>query len=494
MKKIIYIFFAVISFTSCNVNLPDEFSQANTHADIYPTYRNITIPYNIAPLNFKINEAGDKYICRISCGDEELITDSKVVKHDIKKWRSLLENNKGKELIADVFVKKESGWVKYLSDTLRISEYPIDSHISYRLIEPSYVSYEDLSICQRDLTTFNEKAIYRNTLLNKRNDSQCINCHSFQNNDPNTMQFHVRQYLGGTVVMTDGEIKKVNLKNDNIISGGVYPAWHPKKKLIAYSVNNTNQSFHTRDAQKIEVFDTESDLILYDVENDVVYPILVNTPELEVFPTWSPDGTYLYYCVSDFKQIYDDIAIDLKRRFTELRYDIYRMSFDTVTYKFGEPEPFVIESENKKSATFPRFSPCGNYLLYTCADYGVFHVWHKSSDLKMFNVNENRYVNMDKLNSDDSESYHSWSTNGKWVVFSSRREDGSYTRPYISYINEDGEADYPFILPQKDPDFYGDFYKSYNIPEFMTGPVTVSSLKFKDVIKREAKDAIYRAE
>ena len=133
MKKIIYIFFAVISFTSCNVNLPDEFSQANTHADIYPTYRNITIPYNIAPLNFTINEAGDKYICRISCGDEELITDSKVVKHDIKKWKLLLENNKGKELIADVFVKKESGWVKYLSDTLRISEYPIDSHISYRL-------------------------------------------------------------------------------------------------------------------------------------------------------------------------------------------------------------------------------------------------------------------------------------------------------------------------------------------------------------------------
>ena len=78
-----------------------------------------------------------------------------------------------------------------------------------------------------------------------------------------------------------------------------------------------------------------------------------------------------------------------------------------------------------------------------------------------------------EVNSDDVESYHSWSSNSRWFVFSSRRIDGLYTRPYIAYVDEDGKVGKPFLLPQKDAGFYQSFMKSFNIPEFITGKVKV---------------------
>ena len=80
------------------------------------------------------------------------------------------------------------------------------------------------------------------------------------------------------------------------------------------------------------------------------------------------------------------------------------------------------------------------------------------------------------MNSNDTESYHSWSSNGRWVVFSSRRLDGLYTRPFIAYVSERGEVFKPFLLPQQDTDFYSLLMKSFNIPEFVKGAVTVKRL------------------
>jgi hypothetical protein len=85
------------------------------------------------------------------------------------------------------------------------------------------------------------------------------------------------------------------------------------------------------------------------------------------------------------------------------------------------------------------------------------------------------------LNSNDVESYHSWSSNSRWIVFSSRRDNGSYTRPYLAYVSESGQTGKPFVLPQKSPDFYELRYKSFNIPEFITGPVSISIRRLEKV-------------
>jgi len=70
-----------------------------------------------------------------------------------------------------------------------------------------------------------------------------------------------------------------------------------------------------------------------------------------------------------------------------------------------------------------------------------------------------------EVNSDRCDSWHSWSSNSRWFVFSSKRDDGLFTRLYISYLDEEGRAHKPFLLPQKDPAFYDGYLRVYNVPE-----------------------------
>ena len=101
--------------------------------------------------------------------------------------------------------------------------------------------------------------------------------------------------------------------------------------------------------------------------------------------------------------------------------------------------------------------------------------------------------NLRTINSKDVESYHSWSSNGRWILYTSRRDDGGYTRLYIAYFDKNGRAHKPFILPQKDPYFYDDYYKSYNVPEYMLEPVTITPQEFARHIDQEAQQAKFKS-
>ena len=60
------------------------------------------------------------------------------------------------------------------------------------------------------------------------------------------------------------------------------------------------------------------------------------------------------------------------------------------------------------------------------------------------------------------------------MVFSSRRDDGLYTKPYVGYVDADGRAHKPFLLPQKEPgEYYDALMFSYNIPELVSGKVQI---------------------
>ena len=78
-----------------------------------------------------------------------------------------------------------------------------------------------------------------------------------------------------------------------------------------------------------------------------------------------------------------------------------------------------------------------------------------------------------RVNSNRSESWHAWSSNGRWIVFASKRRDGLFGRLYISYVDADGRTRKPFLLPQEDPAFYDSFLKTYNVPEMIKEPVQI---------------------
>ena len=482
---------ACFSCFSCAPQMPDNYTESTDAADIYPDYRDVTVPPNIAPLRFIVDEEADAYAVRISGPDGEWTTDKREVTPGVDEWHDMTARARGRALDVEVFVKHGDGWTRRKPFRIHVAEEDIDPYLSYRLISPSYVTYKDLTLNQRNLTNFDESVIYGNMINTDVEHAQCINCHSYQNYNPARMQFHVRENYGGTVIAYDGKVTKVNLKTDSLISAGVYPAWHPREKLIAYSVNQTGQTFHTRDLQKIEVQDMRSDLILYDVERNEVTRIKGDPDEMEVFPWWSPDGKYLYYASARFvrKDTSENLEKETILRYKEIKYNLYRRRFDAARHAVDSAELVVDAAAIGKSATRPRISPDGRFLMFAMGKYGVFHIWHKDADLYLMDLRTRQVRPMTEINSNDVESYHTWSSNGRWVVFSSRRNDGNYTRPFFAYIDKDGRGRKPFELPQEVPDMHRRFTRSYNIPEFMSAPVDIAPQEFARLIRKDAVPA-----
>ena len=494
IKCITFFYLPICSFflVGCTAAIPEQYTELKEYPVVYPDYRGITIPYNIAPLNIAYEMEGDKFVTELKVDGQVLVMRGKQTDWKLKQWSTLLESAKGKTIELNTYVQSGGAWVKYRPIKWRVAVEPIDPYISYRIIAPSYVTYEDLSIRQRELATFDEQMIYNNMLLSTGKDGQCINCHSYKNYKTDNMQFHARQHKGGTLLVTPNEVKKINLKTDSTISAGVYPAWHPTHNFIAYSINDTGQSFHTRNNNKIEVQDLRSDLILYDIDRNEVSFIEHDTLEWEVFPTWSPDGKTLYYCSAHMEiQDYAQREREIIDRHKEFQYNIYRKTFNPETRTFGPSELVLDAKAMGRSATFPRISPDGRYLLFGMGEYGCFHIWHKDADLYLIDLGTMQLRNIKEVNSSDVESYHAWSSNGRWMLFTSRRDDGGYTHLYIAYFDKQGKAYKPFILPQRNPYFYDDYYKSYNVPEFMVEPVTITPQEFARYLDTDAQSVTF---
>ena len=492
IRNILYIGLCLAMMGCSGPSVPEVFTESKDLPKIYPDYTNVTIPTNIAPLTFELDEAVDEMIARYAVGDKELVFEGKA-QPQMDDWRLLTEKAKGGAMTVDVYARRADQWTHYKPFNIFVSPDSIDSYLSYRLIYPSFVDYKTLTISQRCLENYDESVIYDNVLCGLEKDRQCINCHSYQQYNPERMQFHARQNFGGTIIAYDGHIKKVDMKNDSILSAGVYPAWHPWLKLIVYSTNMTAQSFHTTHHNKIEVYDSESDLIAYDIDKGEVTNLENDANELEVFPAWAPDGKTLYYCSAHFE--WKDSALtkvdEIIKRSQEIKYNIYRKRFNPETMAFGPRELVFSADSLNKSATLPRISPDGRYLMFALAEYGVFHIWHHDADLWLLDLQTGQARALQEINSPDTESYHSWSSNGKWVVFSSRRDDGTYTRPFFAHIDNNGHGTKPFELPSADPDYHRQFMRCYNIPEFMHGPVTTKPQTFAEILKGEGTPVKY---
>lgn len=479
---------------ACSPSVPQGAVPSSSKARLSVDNDSAMLPPNIAPMNFAINEAGDDYVTHVwSDADHDGFTvGGREVEMPEDDWHALLAGARGHNIHTDVYVRHGDRWTRYRSILNPVSTDSIDPYITYRLIEPGYVDYEEMTICQRNLSNFEERQIYNNMMLSDGDNGQCINCHTPQDyGRTGRSLFHVRQAFGGTVFIHGDSVTKVNLKTDSTLSAGVYPAWHPKRNLVAFSVNETGQVFHTRDIQKIEVLDFASDLILYDADRNTVYDLDKRKDEFETFPAWSPNGLDLYYASAHFEQQTDDIDQELDSAYQQLKYNLYCRRMDPKTGKFGDRQLIFDAAALGKSAAFPRISPDGRWLLFSLGDYGQFHIWHRSGDLWLMDLTTHKAHALSEVNSPRTESYHTWSSNGRWMMFTSRRGDGNYTRLYFAHIDRDGHVSRPFLLPQHDADTYQHLLKSYNTPEFLTQPVKPTIVDLTQAIQQPAQPARY---
>ena len=468
---------ALCLFSCRQASVPTQYQQSKELPRIYPDYADVTIPVNMAPMNFELLVGANDAVVRYSAGSGEIVCGGLKARPQLDEWKALTREAQGKDISVEVYAENNGQWVRFKPFSIHVSADSITPWLSYRLISPSYVSYEELTLNQRCLENFDEQVFVDNMLCSTESGGQCVNCHSYQQHNPQRMQFHARQNHGGTVIAYDDQIEKVNIS-------AVYPSWHPWLKLIAYSTNKTMQSFHTSHPNKIEVLDSESDLIVYDVDKHEVTTIENRPNELEIFPCWHPDGKWLYYCSAHFEYQADSVdASEITLRHKEVKYNIYRKPFDPDSRQFGERELVFAADTLGMSATLPRISPDGRWLLFTMGEWGCFHIWHHDADLWLMDLKSGEARPLEECNSNDTESYHSWSANGRWIVLSSRRYDGVFTRPFIAHVDADGKAAKPFELPAADPDYHRQLIKSYNVPELMLGPVPYTPQQMAAALK-----------
>ena len=141
-------------------------------------------------------------------------------------------------------------------------------------------------------------------------------------------------------------------------------------------------------------------------------PQLSSKESFETFPSFSADGKTLFFCTAAARPIPEEYNL--------IRYNLCSVSFDPVSRTFGNKVDTLVAAEAMgKSVSFPRPSYDGKYLMFTMSDYGNFSIWHKEADLWLVDLNTGISRSLTEVNSNDVESYHNWSSNSRWFVFSS---------------------------------------------------------------------------
>ena len=498
----------LLGLMGCNETVSDARQEAAL-PQIYPDYLGVTIPVNIAPLCFNM---ADENALRI----DAVITDrhgnslhsqgDESVDFDLDDWHALLAQNPGDSLTVSVSAKYDDGWHTYQPFSVYVSPDSIDYGLCYRLIEPGYEVWSKMGIYERDLSSFDERPLIENTQF-----EGCVNCHSFNRGNPADMSIHIRGPHGATLLRKDyGPVTAYNTKTPETLGLCVYPYWHPSGRYIAYSTNTTRQLFHSADPNRIEVFDEASDLQVYDVEKNelLLSPLLKQDSIYETYPVFSADGRSLYFCAArvlppSLDREGPGVGLD------SIRYNLCRIDFDPATGRFGDQIETVVDAAaQQKSVSFPRPSYDGRFLCYTLSDYGQFSIWHHEADLWIIPLSSpegntsaqqgNEAPSgavggalarpLTQANSDDTESFHNWSTNSRWLVLSSRRDDGLFTRPYFCHVDADGTVTKAFMLPQRNPRrFYRDRFLSFNVPEFIIRPTHFDGRKASRIINDESR-------
>ena len=474
MKHLIYVLTLIAMLAACTP-MPKDVVVQDQQPPIYPDYCDVTIPENIAPLNFLLR--GNIEAIEVKAGELTLNAQGNEAVFDIDDWKALMAQHAGSTIEVTVTALIDGQWLQYRPFTWQLVKDKVDPYLTYRLIEPDYEVWNHVQIQQRCVENFETNALGHYEQLENR----CMNCHTFANQSPELSMMYVRGPGGGAILNQNGRLSKLN------IPGSVYFGFSPSGRYITYSTQQIIPAFHSLANKRLEVYDAASNVYVADMEQHRIFtsPLLCDSLKFETFPTFSPDGKYIYYCAADTVSLPSDIK--------NLQYSLVRIPFDEATGSIGTQVDTLLTHHSslitsaKQSVCHPRVSPDGKHLLYTVADYGTFPIWHPEADLQMMNLETGAIDSLSIVNSEKSDTYHSWSSNSRWFVFASKRDDGLYGKPYFCYIDEQGKAHKPFCLPQQHPTFYDNNLKSFNAPELGKGKVPFD---VDDVAKAMKHDAI----
>lgn len=469
MRKTALILLTLILLTVSCKHSPENEIMIQSLPDIFPDYAGVTIPAQIAPMNFNVNDSDAVAVHVKVTGDKagELETYGDYADFDEKEWHRLTAGNAGSDLTFEVCVKgKEGQWRRYLPFKMHVSEVPLtDYGVVYRKIAPGYQTFSRTGIYQRELSSFEETPVLEETAVG----GQCLNCHYSNRGSADRFSIHVRGSHGGTLLQNGENLSYLNTRTPATKGNATYGYWHPEGQYIAYSVNKIVQNFHLDKAHNIEPWDVFSDLMVYDTRrNRVITSPLVATDNCETTPAFSPDGKRIYFCYAD--------SVAMPAGYQQLKYSLCSIDFDADKGTFGDEIHTIISSDSiGMSVSLPRPSYDGRYLMYNLTAYGTSPIHHADADLWIMDLESGKCRRMDEINSNSSDAYHNWSSGGNgWFLFNSKRLDGMYGNLYFSLLGKDGKASKPFLMPQRNPrKYYEEALHSFNAPDFTAGKISL---------------------
>jgi tetratricopeptide (TPR) repeat protein len=221
-------------------------------------------------------------------------------------------------------------------------------------------------------------------------------------------------------------------------------------------------------------------LVIYDQETKTFQALPgADDPEyVQSNPTWSPDGQYIVFArakayratsIADKTSILLDEK-DVPEFITDkkpFRFDLYRIPFNDG--RGGTPEPLEGASHNGMSNFFAKYSPDGKWIVFTKASN--YMLLQPDSELFIIPA-EGGVPRRLRSNTARMNSWHSWSSNSRWLVFSSK-VNTVYTQLFLTHIDADGRDTPPVLLER-----FTSSDRAANIPEFVhTSPDRIAQIR-----------------
>lgn len=459
-------------------------------APVFPNYTadDLVLPVNIAPLDFMVSEERLPQAATVRLeafaaqtaedGAPAAALDVKLrrkggrleCRFPVEEWHRCLQQAAGGHVRLGFRNRKGQPLAEAPVLRWQISADAIDPYLVYRLSAYDENPCKYLEAEERCLENFDTRLL----MDNRRTGGQCFNCHASAQNDAACMSIHLRGEGGGTLLYQQGGFRKINLPDGFPNLRLAYPAWHPSQRFIAFSSARIQVYPHTNIYKTQDLIaDTLGRLLVYDLESNRLLPApsdalaaAEHNARYEVsFPVWAPDGGRIYFCRAEKTHFTDTLSI--MENVARFRYHIAAMDFDTATGTFSLP--YTVCTDSASSLSLPAIDPGGRYLVVTRLPVGSFPS-QNGGELALIDLNLRGadglcpLLDIPALASPDGEKSHQFSANGRWMVFGSKRLNGSTAAVYISHFDREGRFHAPFILPQASGDFYTKQLRTYLFP------------------------------